>query len=69
MTIVVIALMIVGLAAALGLAQIPVRRRVRVAFFTTGDELRAVGASEIAGDPPSHALYDSNRHKIGRAHV
>ncbi|MBU8538566.1 molybdopterin molybdotransferase MoeA [Falsiroseomonas tokyonensis] len=45
-----------GLAAALGLTQLPVRRRVRVGVFSTGDELaepgRPLGAAQT---------YDSNR--------
>ncbi|MFM1788095.1 MAG: Molybdopterin biosynthesis protein moeA, partial [Pseudomonadota bacterium] len=32
-----------GLAASLGYAELSVRRRLRVAFFSTGDELRSVG--------------------------
>jgi len=46
----------VGLAAALGLTAIQVRRRVRVALFSTGDEIVEPGAAR----PPS-ALYDANR--------
>ncbi len=46
----------VALAAALGLSQLSVRRRVRVALFSTGDEIAA------QGEPlPPAALYDSNR--------
>ena len=48
-----------GLAASIGVAKLPVFRRVRVAFFSTGDELRAVG------EPLSHgAIYDSNRYTL-----
>src|SRR5471032_2540398 len=32
-----------GLLASLGIAEVAVRRRLRVAFFSTGDELRSVG--------------------------
>jgi hypothetical protein len=32
-----------GLLASLGQAEVPVRRRLRVAFFSTGDELRSIG--------------------------
>ena len=32
-----------GLLASLGRAEVPVRRRLRVAFFSTGDELRSIG--------------------------
>lgn len=46
----------VALAAAIGLASLPVRRRVRVALFSTGDEIVEPGAPR-AGP----ALYDANR--------
>lgn len=48
-----------GVAASLGLAELPVRRRLRVAFFSTGDELRSVGQALDAG-----CVYDSNRYVI-----
>ncbi|HUN49890.1 MAG TPA: molybdopterin molybdotransferase MoeA, partial [Candidatus Sulfotelmatobacter sp.] len=45
-----------GLAAALGRSSLPVRRALRVALFSTGDELR------LAGQPlPPGAIYDTNR--------
>src|SRR5262245_52675042 len=46
----------VALAAAIGLTEIPVHRRVRVALFSTGDEIVEPGAPL----PPA-ALYDANR--------
>jgi molybdopterin molybdotransferase len=46
----------VALAAAIGLTQLPVRRRVRVAIFSTGDEVVEPGAPR----PPA-AIYDANR--------
>ncbi|KAA2237167.1 molybdopterin molybdotransferase MoeA [Salinarimonas soli] len=46
----------VALLAALGIAEVPVRRRLRVAVFSTGDEI--VSPGEPLG-PAS--LYDSNR--------
>ena len=46
----------IALAAALGVTQVSVRRRIRVALFSTGDELVEPGA-----DLPSASLYDSNR--------
>ena len=46
----------VGVAAALGLTEIEVRRRVRVAIFSNGDEIVEPGE----GRSPSQ-LYDSNR--------
>lgn len=46
----------VGLAASVGLARLPVRRRVRVGCFFTGDEL------VMPGQPlPPGAIYNSNR--------
>jgi molybdopterin molybdotransferase len=48
-----------GLAASLGLAQLRVWRRVRVAYFSTGDELLAPGQPSRPG-----AIYDSNRFSI-----
>jgi molybdopterin molybdotransferase len=46
----------VALAAALGLSQLTVRRRVRVALFSTGNEIAPQGKPL----PPA-SLYDSNR--------
>ncbi|MGE0386440.1 MAG: gephyrin-like molybdotransferase Glp [Gammaproteobacteria bacterium] len=48
-----------GLLASLGIAEVPVRRRLRVAFFSTGDELRGLGEQLGPGD-----LYDSNRYTL-----
>jgi molybdopterin molybdotransferase len=48
-----------GLIASLGIAEVAVRRRLRVAFFSTGDELRSVGETLDAG-----SVYDSNRYTI-----
>lgn len=48
-----------GLIASLGIAEIPVRRRPRVAFFSTGDELASVGQALREGE-----VYDSNRYTI-----
>jgi molybdopterin molybdotransferase len=49
-----------GLAASIGLAMLPVRRRVRVACFFTGDEL------VMPGEPlPPGAIYNSNRFFLG----
>jgi molybdopterin molybdotransferase len=49
----------VALAAALGLTAIEVRRRVRVALFSTGDEIVEPGTAL-----PRAALYDSNRYLL-----
>jgi molybdopterin molybdotransferase len=48
-----------GLLASLGFGEISVRRRPRVAFFSTGDELRSVGEPLQEGE-----LYDSNRYTL-----
>lgn len=48
-----------GLLASLGIADIPVMRRLRVAFFSTGDELRSVGEPLEPG-----CVYDSNRYTL-----
>ncbi len=49
----------VALAAALGLTKLAVHRRVRVALFSTGDEIVEPGAAL-----PHAALYDSNRYLL-----
>jgi molybdopterin molybdotransferase len=49
----------VALAAAVGLTSLKVRRRVRVALFSTGDEIVEPGAPR----PPA-ALYDANRYLL-----
>lgn len=48
-----------GLIASLGIAEVPVQRRLRVAFFSTGDELRSIGEPLDAG-----CVYDSNRYTL-----
>ncbi|WP_306397504.1 gephyrin-like molybdotransferase Glp [Telluria beijingensis] len=49
-----------GLAASVGLASLPVRRRLRVAVFFTGDELAMPG--EVPADQlKPGAIYNSNR--------
>jgi molybdopterin molybdotransferase len=48
-----------GLVASLGLGEVAVRRRLRVAFFSTGDELASIGTPLKAGE-----VYDSNRYTI-----
>jgi molybdopterin molybdotransferase len=46
----------IGLLASLGIAQVTVVRRLRVAILTTGDELLPAGAA-----PEQGKIYDSNR--------
>jgi len=52
-----------GLIASLGIDKLEVKRRLKVAFFSTGDELRALethaGKTLGAGE-----IFDSNRHTI-----
>ena len=49
----------IGLAASLGIAQLKVYRRLKVCFFSTGDELRTVGTPLKEGE-----IYDSNRYTL-----
>jgi len=46
-----------GLLASLGIRELTVRRRLRVAFFSSGDELRSLGQPLAPGQ-----IYDSNRY-------
>ena len=48
-----------GVLASLGTVEASVRRRVRVAFFSTGDELRSLGEPLAEG-----CIYDSNRYTL-----
>jgi molybdopterin molybdotransferase len=48
-----------GVLASLGLSEIKVHRRLRVAFFSTGDELRSIGETLGNGE-----IYDSNRYSL-----
>lgn len=48
-----------GMLASLGVAEVKVRRRLRVAFFSTGDELRSIGEPLDPG-----CVYDSNRYTL-----
>jgi molybdopterin molybdotransferase len=48
-----------GLLASLGIGQVPVLRRPRVAIFSTGDELRPIGTELGLGQ-----IYDSNRYTL-----
>ncbi len=48
-----------GLLASLGLPTVKVFRRVRVAYFSTGDEILSLGEA-----PREGAVYDSNRYTV-----
>lgn len=48
-----------GLLASLGIPTVEVRRKLRVAFFSTGDEILSLGES-----PREGAVYDSNRYTL-----
>ncbi|MCE9679688.1 molybdopterin molybdotransferase MoeA [Shewanella sp. AS1] len=48
-----------GVLATIGVSQLRVSRQVKVAFFSTGDELRPVGTELAPGQ-----IYDSNRYSI-----
>jgi len=48
-----------GLLASLGLGEVKVKRKLRVAFFSTGDELRSIGEPLEQGQ-----IYDSNRYTL-----
>ncbi|GIU39247.1 molybdopterin molybdotransferase MoeA [Shewanella colwelliana] len=48
-----------GVLATIGTSQVRVSRQVKVAFFSTGDELRPVGSELAPGQ-----IYDSNRYSI-----
>ena len=49
----------IGLLASLGIGEVCVRRRLRVAFFSTGDEIASLGRPLAAGQ-----VYDSNRYTL-----
>ena len=48
-----------GLIASLGIANVQVKRKLRVGFFSTGDELRSIGETLDPG-----CVYDSNRYTL-----
>jgi len=48
-----------GLIASLGIQYVSVLRRLRIAFFSTGDELCAIGGELLPGQ-----IYDSNRYTL-----
>ena len=48
-----------GLIASLGIGEVAVYRALRVAFFSTGDELKSIGSTLGEGE-----IYDSNRYTL-----
>ncbi len=48
-----------GMIASLGINEVTVYRRLRVAFFSTGDELKSIGTTLAEGE-----IYDSNRYTL-----
>lgn len=48
-----------GMLASLGIGEVTVYRKLRVAFFSTGDELKSIGMPLGAGE-----IYDSNRYTL-----
>lgn len=48
-----------GILASIGISEVEVRQKPRVAFFSTGDELKSVGNLLNEGD-----IYDSNRYLL-----
>ena len=48
-----------GLIASLGIGEVRVNRKLRVAFFSTGDELASIGTTLKEGE-----VYDSNRYTL-----
>jgi molybdopterin molybdotransferase len=49
----------IGLIASLGIGEVRVKRKLRVAFFSTGDELASIGTRLKEGE-----VYDSNRYTL-----
>jgi molybdopterin molybdotransferase len=49
----------IGLLAAAGIYDVPVRRKLNIAFFSTGDELMGIGQQPELGK-----IYDSNRYAL-----
>ena len=49
----------IGLLASLGIGEVTIYRKLRVAFFSTGDELVSIGSQ-----PKEGQIFDSNRYTI-----
>lgn len=54
----------VGVIASLGIASVEVYKPLKVAFFTTGDELRSLSDHTPGDELPPGMLFDSNRHTL-----
>ncbi len=52
----------IGLIASIGLGEIKIKRRIRVALFSTGSEIHSIGRALENGE-----LYDSNRYTLRAA--
>jgi len=48
-----------GMLASMGIAEVNVVRKLRIAFFSTGNELRSLGEELVEGE-----IYDSNRYTL-----
>jgi molybdopterin molybdotransferase len=48
-----------GLIASLGISSVDVYKKIKIGYFSTGDELRSVGESLVEG-----CIFDSNRYSI-----
>ncbi len=53
----------IGLLASLGIAEVAVTRRIKVAFFSTGDELRSLD-THAGKTLPAGTIFDSNRYSM-----
>lgn len=54
----------IGVLASLGIAKVTVSRRLRVAFFTTGDELQTLEDHTPGSELAAGMLFDSNRYTL-----
>lgn len=54
----------IGVMASLGIKSVNVFRRLKVAFFTTGDELQSLELHQLGDSLAPGMLFDSNRHTL-----
>ena len=54
----------IGVIASLGIKDLEVYQRLKVAFFTTGDELQSLDEHTAGETLPPGMLFDSNRHTL-----